>query len=51
MKNLPEVLVSAYRVRLGQASVGAKAVPHYFKWLRYYLDFCDKVSHSTKRRK
>ena len=51
MKKLPEVLVSAYRVRLGQASVGAKAVPHYFKWLRYYLDFCDKASLSPRESK
>jgi site-specific recombinase XerD len=42
MKNLPPTLVTKYNALLKQNGVPDKYQRFYFKWLRFYLDFCQK---------
>ncbi len=42
MIQLAVQLVSAYRMYLGHRGVKNELRPDYLKWLRFFLDFCDK---------
>ncbi len=42
MIQLPAQLVSAYRMYLGGKGIKSELLPDYLKWLRFFLDFCDK---------
>ena len=42
MKKISASLVSQYRSLLNKNGVAPSHQPHYLKWLRYYLDFCEK---------
>lgn len=42
MIQLPVQLVSAYRLYLGSKGVKSELLPDYLKWLRFFLDFCEK---------
>jgi len=42
MKPVPQDTGDLYSARLVQASIPARYRGQYRKWLRYYLDFCDK---------
>ena len=44
MLAVPLELTRRYEARLVQQNILAGQRPHYHKWLRYYLDFCDKYS-------
>ena len=44
MLAVPPELTRRYEARLAQQNIIAGQRPHYHKWLRYYLDFCDKYS-------
>jgi site-specific recombinase XerD len=39
---IPKAVFSDYVVHIGQRGVAAAYFTEYKKWLRYYLDFCDK---------
>lgn len=45
MKRIPEDIVDAFASQLWGASVGANEHRDYFKWLRFYLDFCERHRH------
>jgi Phage integrase, N-terminal SAM-like domain len=42
MLNLPSALRTAFEMCLGNAAIPKSAHAAYTKWLRYYLDFCQK---------
>ena len=42
MIQLPVQVASAYRMYLGNRGVNNKLLPDYLKWLRFFLDFCEK---------
>jgi hypothetical protein len=42
MIQVPGQLISAYRMYLGSRGVKSELLPDYLKWLRFFLDFCDK---------
>ncbi len=42
MLAIPTYLARAYESLLANHSVPAPQRPKYLKWLRYYLDFCQK---------
>ena len=44
MLAVPPELAQRYEARLLQQNIVTGQRPHYHKWLRYYLDFCDKYS-------
>lgn len=48
MKKIPEVLVSEMRREMDPQRIPRLEQVAYFKWLRYYLDFCLKYRHSTR---
>ncbi|MCC5844446.1 MAG: phage integrase N-terminal SAM-like domain-containing protein [Verrucomicrobia bacterium] len=48
MKKIPEILVSEMRREMNHHGVPRLEQVEYFKWLRYYLDFCLKYRHSTR---
>ena len=35
-------LIRCYEKHLSQQHIATPQRPHYHKWLRYYLDFCQK---------
>jgi hypothetical protein len=37
-------LINSYTKFLAQSNVAKTSEPFYLKWLRYYLDFCQKYS-------
>jgi len=45
MKPVPEKIQKPYIDFLKQQQISSKELPYYLKWLRYYLDFCDKYGH------
>ena len=47
MLAVPSELARRYEAQLTQRNVMTGQRPHYHKWLRYYLDFCDKYSFSS----
>ena len=42
MKQIPQPTKVRYGAMLAQYQISKKIHPHYMKWLRYYLDFCQK---------
>jgi integron integrase len=42
MIQVPGQILSTYRTYLGSRDVKSELLPDYLKWLRYFLDFCDK---------
>jgi len=44
MKNIPPDLENSFKTLLDQESVSRQNRTEYQKWLRYYLDFCQKYS-------
>ena len=49
MKELPVTLLDLYRLLLERTRVSKAAIPHYYKWLPYYVDFCEKYSLSPQK--
>jgi len=45
MKSIPEKIKTPYVSFLNQQKVLLKEIHYYLKWLKYYLDFCEKYSH------
>jgi hypothetical protein len=50
MKNIPDVLVAEMRRGMDAKRLSRPEQVEWFKWLRYYLDFCFKYQHSTRIR-
>ena len=48
MKRLSPKLVQVFEREMDQAKIPAGEWANYLKWLRYYLDFCAKYSHSPR---
>lgn len=48
MRTIPEVLVSEMRREMDAQKLTRPLQVEYFKWLRFYLDFCMKYKHSTR---
>ena len=42
MFQIPTVIVRSYVDYLQKRGVASSSVQEYLKWLRYYLDFCEK---------
>ncbi|WP_246545766.1 hypothetical protein [Pelotalea chapellei] len=42
MIQLPDQLVTAYSTYLGDKGIKHEFLPDYLKWLRFFLDFCEK---------
>lgn len=42
MKPVPKAMIGPYDALLGAKKIPRSAFPYYRKWLRYYLDFCQK---------
>ncbi len=42
MKKTPAILISQFKASLLKNKIPEKYHTHYLKWLRYYLDFCQK---------
>jgi len=49
MLNLPKEIISAYDVILIQKQVPIQQRGAYKKWLRFYLDFCNKYNFNTRK--
>ena len=47
MKKIPDNIYKQYVPFLKQKEILSNQIPSYSKWLRYYLDFCNKYSHDT----
>lgn len=47
MKKIPDKIHNPYLSFLKQHEIPSGDIPFYLKWLRYYLDFCQKYSHTT----
>jgi integron integrase len=45
MISLPENLSAAYNRFMAQNGISASQQPYFRKWLRYYVDFCQKYRH------
>ena len=48
MKRLSPKLVQAFEHEMDRVNIPAGEWSDYFKWLRYYLDFCAKYSHPPR---
>ena len=48
MKKLPEVLQTAFRRRFQEEGIAQAELADYLKWLRFYLDFCQKYRHPPR---
>ena len=48
MKKIPNVLAKEMRREMDSRRVSKPEQVEWFKWLRYYLDFCHKYQHSTR---
>jgi integron integrase len=44
MKNVPDHIQEEFRLMLNRKGIPANQHGHYLKWLRFYLDFCDKYT-------
>jgi integron integrase len=42
MKTIPGALGAKFKTLLEHDNIARRHYPHYLKWLRYYLDFCNK---------
>lgn len=47
MKKIPDKIQNLYVTYLKQHEIPSRDIPFYLKWLRYYLDFCHKYSHTA----
>ena len=47
MKPIPEKIKTPYVSFLKKQKISSQEIPYYLKWLKYYLDFCEKYSHPT----
>ena len=47
MKNIANKIHDPYEPFLKRHEILSREIPFYSKWLRYYLDFCDKYSHTA----
>jgi integron integrase len=45
MKNIPEDIAAIFSKRMEIARIPPEERRQYLKWLRYYLDFCEKYNH------
>ncbi|HCB12167.1 MAG TPA: integron integrase [Gammaproteobacteria bacterium] len=50
MFTVPPELTQRYETQLAQQNILTGQRPHYHKWLRYYLDFCNKYSFASTDR-
>ena len=50
MKQIPSNIKALYDAHLKNKEISKSAHFHYLKWLRYYLDFCDKYHLSTLKK-
>lgn len=48
MKKIPEMLVTEMRREMDAHRLSRAEQVEWFKWLRYYLDFCMRYRHSTR---
>lgn len=48
MRKIPDVLAKEMRREMDARMLSRPEQVEYFKWLRYYLDFCLKFQHSTR---
>lgn len=48
MRKIPDVLVHEMLRNMKAEKISRNVQVEYFKWLRYYLDFCWKYQHSTR---
>ena len=48
MKKIPDILVNEMRREMDAHRLSRPEQVEWFKWLRYYLDFCFKYQHSTR---
>ncbi|MEA1884724.1 MAG: integron integrase [Thermotogota bacterium] len=46
MKEIPTKIQNLYVAFLEKNKYPSKEIPSYVKWLRYYLDFCNKYNHA-----
>lgn len=46
---IPNVIFTEYAAHLNTKKIPAARISEYKKWLRYYLDFCDKYPLPTKK--
>ena len=46
MKKIPDDIAHIFSKRMKAANISDVEQRQYLKWLRYYLDFCDKYKHS-----
>ena len=46
MKTIPTEITQIFTKRMNTAKIFVTEQRQYLKWLRYYLDFCEKYSHS-----
>ncbi len=44
MKNVPDHIQEEFRAMLNRKGIPANQHVHFLKWLRFYLDFCDKYT-------
>lgn len=48
MRKIPDILVKEMRREMDSCRLRKEQQVDWFKWLRYYLDFCLKYQHSTR---
>lgn len=48
MLKIPPIIESSYKTILEKNRVPLKSKPYYLKWLRYFLDFCEKYKFDSK---
>ncbi|MBN1931862.1 MAG: hypothetical protein JW786_09670 [Desulfobacterales bacterium] len=48
MLSIPPALMRSYDLLLNRKGINNNHQPHYKKWLRYYLDFCNKYEYNPK---
>ncbi len=51
MQQIPNTIIVRYIALLDQKQNPPKSQPHYRKWLRYYLDFCQKYNFKESEKK
>ncbi len=51
MLPVPDQILSPYKEILTRKNIPQHYRPYYHKWLRYYLDFCNKYSHPSNDEK
>ncbi len=51
MIQIPNTIIVRYNSLLAQKQIPQKSQPYYRKWLRYYLDFCQKYNFKESEKK